>query len=721
MPPRGNPAPAAAGQDESGSILRPGHNVWRVAQAERAALLVDGANYFGALRQAMIAAERSIAIVGWDIDSRTRLVGPSGKVEDEFPENFGEFLTALAKRKPLLKINLLLWDYSVIYAMEREALPAIPLRWTTPSNIDLCLDDDVPLGASQHQKIVVIDGRLAFSGGLDVTIRRWDTGDHDPANELRVDPAGKPYRPFHDVQLMVDGAAAAALCDLVRDRWQRAACEEIDLSPGRVDPWPASVEPDVTSVNIGIARTVASGLGRPECREVERLFFDMVRQADRWIYIENQFLTCTDFAHAVAKRMNEKPELELLLVAPMTHNTWLEHQTMLTGRIRFMGILEEAGVASRARLVYPWVAGEGGEADVMVHSKVTIVDDRFLRVGSANLSNRSMGTDSECDLVIEALDADDRAAVVAALSGLLGEHCGASREEMSALIDSKGSLFAAVDACACERRGLRPVEDQGMPSRKELAAIEAVADPGRPIATGEHLADIVASPDRRKGLSGFAKGAILVLAIIALGLVWKYTPLSEYADADTLRGTFAEMAASPFAGPVVLAIYIIGGFIAFPLTVLIVVTAGTFGLWPGLLYAGVGSMSSALATYGAGRGLGRNMLRNIVGPRMNRIGKGIGKRGVPAVAAIRLVPIAPFTLVNLVAGALRIPVLDYTLGTILGLAPGIIVLSVMGDRVFALLADPSLTDLAIVLAAILCWIGLAFGLQHIVTKWRQTD
>ena len=132
-------------------------------------------------------------------------------------------------------------------------------------------------------------------------------------------------------------------------------------------------------------------------------------------------------------------------------------------------------------------------------------------------------------------------------------------------------------------------------------------------------------------------------------------------------------------------------------------------------------MSSALATYGAGRGLGRNRLRNIVGPRMNRIGKGIGKRGVPAVAAIRLVPIAPFTLVNLVAGALRIPVLDYTLGTILGLAPGIIVLSVMGDRVFALLADPSLTDLAIVLAAILCWIGLAFGLQHIVTKWRQTD
>ncbi|MBX3446799.1 MAG: VTT domain-containing protein [Parvibaculaceae bacterium] len=720
MPPRGNQAPAAENA-EPGSILRPGHNVWRVEQADRASLLVDAAAYFGALRQAMLAAERSIAIVGWDIDSRTKLVGPSGKADDGFPECFGEFLTALAKRRPSLKIYLLLWDYSVIYAMEREALPAIPLRWTTPSNIDLCLDDDVPLGASQHQKIAVIDGRLAFSGGLDITIRRWDTCEHDPDNAQRLDPADKPYRPFHDVQLMVDGAAAGALCDLVTDRWENAACENIDLSPGRNDPWPAEVEPDVTSVRVGIARTIAPSSGGPDCREVERLFLDMARQAERWIYIENQFLTCTGFAHEVAKRMQEKPELELLLVAPMTHDTWLEHQTMLAGRIRFMGILREAGVVSRTRLVYPWVKGEGDETDVMVHSKVMIVDDRFLRVGSANLANRSMGTDTECDLVIEAADQEDRTAVAGALATLLGEHCGASREEMAALIDTKASLFAAMDACASERRGLRPVEDDEVPYRKELAAIETVADPGRPITAGEHLADIVASPQDRKGLSALAKAAILVLAIVGIGLLWKYTPLSDYADPDMLRETFTGIAASPFAGLIVLAAYVVGGFIAFPLTALIVVTAGTFGLWPGLLYAGVGSMSSALATYGAGRSLGRKALRNIVGPRMNRIGKGIGKSGVPAIAAIRLVPIAPFTLVNLVAGALRIPVLDYALGTMLGLAPGIVVLSVMGDRVFALLANPSLLDLALVIVAFLCWIGLAFGLQRLITKWRQSD
>lgn len=711
-------------ESQSTGILKPSRNVWRVEEAARARLLVDAAHYFETLRAAMRNAEHSMMIVGWDIDSRTRLVGPSGKADDGLPETFGDFIAAIARRKPDLEIKLLLWDYSVIYAAERELLPAVPLRWNTPGNIDLCLDDEIPLGASHHQKIVTIDGCLAFSGGLDLTVRRWDTCAHDPANKHRVDPSGEPYRPFHDVQMMVDGDAAAALDELARERWCHAACEELPSPQSREgDPWPEGVDPHFTGVAVGIARTVPAVNDTPAVREVQTLFTDMIEKAERWIYIENQFLTCMDVASALAERLNENPDLELLLVAPKTHETWLEHQTMLAGRIRFMDVLRQAGVADRVRLVYPEVGGKGHAVDVMVHSKVMIVDDVLLRVGSANLCNRSMGTDTECDLVIEARDDASRGAVMDALGQLLGEHCGAAPEDVVETLRETGSTFAAMDRCDGQERRLLPVEDGDTPPGEVPTAIETIADPGRPIASGEHFADIVDLGGEKSGggISNVVKAIAALLFIVALGLLWRYTPLSEYAEPEKLRETVGGMEGSPFAVLAIVALYVIAGLFAFPVTVLILVTAGTFGLWPGLLYAALGSMSSALTTYGAGRGLGARFLRNLIGPRINRISRGIGERGVFAIATIRLVPIAPFMLVNLVAGAFRIPVLDYAFGTFLGLAPGILLLSVMGDRVFAMLEDPSLTDLAIVVGSLALWIGFAFALQKLIARWRKSD
>src|SRR3546814_13659846 len=106
----------------------------------------------------------------------------------------------------------------MLYALEREPLPAIRLDWATPAQISVCLDDVLPIGAAHHQKVVVVDDALAFCGGLDLTIRRWDTSDHALHNPERKDPRGESYRPFHDVQMMVDGEAALALGELVRER-----------------------------------------------------------------------------------------------------------------------------------------------------------------------------------------------------------------------------------------------------------------------------------------------------------------------------------------------------------------------------------------------------------------------------------------------------------------------------------------------------------------------
>ena len=104
-------------------ILRARQNTWRIEHAARAALLVDAGQYFGAVRRALIGARRTAFILGWDIDSRMRLVGESGSADDGLPEELGPFLSELVRRRPTLNIYILMWDYSVLYALEREFLP----------------------------------------------------------------------------------------------------------------------------------------------------------------------------------------------------------------------------------------------------------------------------------------------------------------------------------------------------------------------------------------------------------------------------------------------------------------------------------------------------------------------------------------------------------------------------------------------------------------------
>jgi phospholipase D1/2 len=162
----------------------------------------------------LLLAERQVHIIGWDIHSETPLVGPSGRVDDGLPIALGPFLKELLLAKPELRINILVWDFAALYAAEREWNSADKFTAGCGGRIRFCLDSSLPLGSSQHQKIVVIDNAIAFSGGLDLTIRRWDTSEHLAEHPLRRDPDGKPYPPFHDVQCMVEGEAAVALGEI---------------------------------------------------------------------------------------------------------------------------------------------------------------------------------------------------------------------------------------------------------------------------------------------------------------------------------------------------------------------------------------------------------------------------------------------------------------------------------------------------------------------------
>jgi phospholipase D1/2 len=507
----------------SSAILQPGRTVWRIEHADRAAILVDGATFFGAVREAFLKAQHSIFIVGWDIDSRTELRGDRPPA-DGYPTGLAAFLVDLVKARPGLRVHLLLWDYSLLYAHEREALPRLSLQWQMPPQVTFCLDSTVPFGSSQHQKLVVVDDALAFSGGLDLTIRRWDTGRHALDEARRVDPAGEPYRPFHDVQMMVDGPAAHALALLARQRWCHANGGEPAIEAFG-DPWPPSFPPDFTGVGIGIARTQPRYNGEEAVHEVEALFLESIRHARHAIYIENQFATSPRIAARLARQLACCPDLEVVIVAPRSHDSFVERRTMRNGRIRFWRTVREAG-GERVRLVYPSVERDGRTTHTMIHSKIMVIDDVFLRVGSANLNNRSMGADTECDLALEAANDAERAAITRIRNRLLGEHCGVEPEAVAEQLAAHGSLVRAADTLSGGGHCLRPIDD-GMPDRSLLARFaERVADPSRPLRLGRLVGRVLPRLLLKGGqalprVSGLAIGLAAGLVVV-LTLAWQF-------------------------------------------------------------------------------------------------------------------------------------------------------------------------------------------------------
>ncbi len=696
------------------TILRPDHTVWQNQRANRAAVLVDAAAFFEAVRGAFLKARRSILVVGWDIDSRTRLIGEDAHPADGYPTGFAEFLSRLVQERPELQVHLLLWDYSLLYAGEREMLPRLSLGWKTPERIVLCLDNTVPFGSSQHQKIVVVDDALAFSGGLDLTIRRWDTSAHAAENEQRVDPSGHAYRPFHDVQMMVDGPAAQALALLARQRWCRANSGEPLIEPCG-DAWPETVKPDFTDVEIGIARTQPRYDHEEPVREVEALFLASIRRAERQIYIENQFLSAPAIADCLAERLRQCPTLEVVMVAPRSHESWIEKRTMRNGRIRFWRRVGPAG-GDRVQLLYPSVDQGGKTTDTMIHSKVMVVDDWFLRVGSANLNNRSMGADTECDLAIEASNAAERAAIVEIRNRLLGEHCGVGAADVAAALARHGSLVKAARELGANGHSLQPIDD-GEPDDSAVADLaERIADPAiplRPLRFARHfLARFI------PGRIVLALGAI-ALVVLGLTLAWKYTALSEVAEPRRIAELVAAGRGEPWAFLVVAGVFVLGGAMMLPLNIMVLGTAAAFGPWFGILYSALGALASCLVMHSLAARFGKEALGRLLGERWKKALDGVRERGLLAVAAVRILPIAPFTLVNLAAGASGIRLVDFLLGSLIGLAPGVVLLSFLGDRLMRAVADPGLGEIALLALCVAAYLGLVFGAQALLSKRRS--
>ena len=556
------------------SVLQPGRTCWRVERASRAALLIDGAAYFSALREALLQAEQSVLIVGWDIRSDISL-DPEGSAQP-----LGDFLRKLVRERRGLRIRILIWDWLLFLGLDRQPLPQWRFGGRNGRRFRLVLDGGHPPTACHHEKFVVIDGAVAFVGGIDLRAGRWDTPEHRIEDPRRGVPGGQPQPPCHDAMLLVEGAPAAALDDLARERWRLATGQH--LAPPRPggEPWPRSVVPWLTDVPVGIARTRPGHGDQPAAREIEALYDALVGATERSLYIENQYLTLRWLAQRLAERLVEPNGPEVLILGPRRAEGAFEEVVMDRRRAAFVQRLRSAGRPERFRVLCPVLADDQGGAvrPIGLHSKLAIVDDTVLTIGSANLANRSMGLDTECNLVVVAEREEHRRAIARARNVLLAEHLGVAPEAFGAALRDRGSIIEAIEILSTDGpRSLEPLPDSAPGPLGELSLPIELADPEEPI-TREALEKQLLPPRRRRRLKilllRFAAVTALLLALAATLRDDLVQPAGVLQDA----WEFAE--AHRYSGvglATVLSGYLIASLLLVPVNLLIALTVATFG------------------------------------------------------------------------------------------------------------------------------------------------
>jgi phosphatidylserine/phosphatidylglycerophosphate/cardiolipin synthase-like enzyme len=432
-------------------LLEPGDTCWRRETSDRAALLIDMADYFDAAMKAMRKARHTIHFLNWAFEPQT-LFHPQPGCTGPDDDRIANFLKALAAENPNLDIRILCWQSAAPVAATQNWFPLADRKVFAGSPVKFVLDGKLPVGACHHQKVIVIDDAIGFCGGGDIGPDRWDTPQHldnDPRREKTKHAHGNSKDDFdsrHEVMGLVEGAPAKALGALFRERWARATGEVLPEPPPTRPVWPAGIPAQFAGVEVGLSRTVGAWRHHPEVREVERLHLDAIAQARRCIYMENQYFTSPLIAAALARRLAEPDGPEVILVGAEHSPSYFDQATMDRTRVKFIERLRHADKHKRFQAYSP-VTALG--RIIIVHAKLTIIDDRLLRIGSANINNRSLGFDTECDMSFEAAgrgSAANRAAIIALRTRLLAHWLGCDEAIMAAAIGKADTVGEGVEA-----------------------------------------------------------------------------------------------------------------------------------------------------------------------------------------------------------------------------------------------------------------------------------
>jgi uncharacterized membrane protein YdjX (TVP38/TMEM64 family) len=286
-------------------------------------------------------------------------------------------------------------------------------------------------------------------------------------------------------------------------------------------------------------------------------------------------------------------------------------------------------------------------------------------------------------------------------------------DEVARALDAAPSLVALVDSRANQNRCLRKVEPE-----PDTVAVDigdgALVDPAGPV-TPELVIESFAAPEvRRRARSELVPVAVMLAALAMMAVAWRWTPLSQWVDPAKLVELGASFEQDPLAPLVVIGVYIVAASVAFPLMVLILATMMVFGPWLGIVYSMTGSLLSGMLVFALGRIAGRRNVERLTSGRFRRITAALRSRGLMTVITVRMLPVAPYSIVNLVLAAAGIGARDFALGTLIGLMPGILALAIFHSRLVETLRRPDVANLLLLVLVSAALVGVLAWLRSLL-------
>jgi phosphatidylserine/phosphatidylglycerophosphate/cardiolipin synthase-like enzyme len=339
-------------------------------------VLIDGAEVLPQMVAELEAAKSYVHITGWYFSPDFALT------RDGEPAVLRHLLAELAER---IDVRVLVWAGAPLPLFRPSRRTVRKMRDALVSGTKIRCELDAkerPLHC-HHEKTIVIDDRVAFVGGIDLTSEAGDRFDH------RDHPA-RAQVGWHDASVRLTGPAVADVAEHFCMRWRDVTGEELA----------APVIPEPTGdVELQVVRTVPEhiydGKPRGDFRLLES-YLRSLRSAQRLIYLENQFLWSPEISEILRDKLLNPPadEFRLLVVLPAKPNAGGD-DTRGT-----LAELIEADADAGRLLACTLFARAGRLADpVYVHAKIGIVDDAWLTVGSANLNEHSLFNDTEMNVV----------------------------------------------------------------------------------------------------------------------------------------------------------------------------------------------------------------------------------------------------------------------------------------------------------------------------------
>lgn len=186
-----------------------------------------------------------------------------------------------------------------------------------------------------------------------------------------------------------------------------------------------------------------------------------------------------------------------------------------------------------------------------------------------------------------------------------------------------------------------------------------------------------------------------VLLLVCVAGTWRFTALHEIASVERVAQWLGNFRTEPWAPLVIVLVYVAANTVLFPNTILNAATILSLGTLWGLPTALTGSVVAAMIAYALGRRYGQERLRNLDSKTVERLAGRFRAAGPLQIAMLRLLPIAPYGVVNLVAGVVRVHPFSFALGTVLGLLPGNLLVTAFGHQLRSVLRDPSRGQIAI--------------------------